>query len=102
MTIRNTQVKTINTQIFEAEGQHAVTTIIMCNVSTATVNVSLFAVPDGGNAGFTTQILNIDLPPKESFALDKERFVLDNLDSFWAQGSLDDAVTITISAVATE
>lgn len=90
------------TKVFEADGQSAVTTVVMCNVTTGTVNVSLFAVPYGASPGFTNQLLSIDLPPSESFALDKERFVLDDLDSFWSQCSVDDAITITISSVATE
>lgn len=102
MTIKNTQVTTLMTKVFEATGQNAVTTIVMCNVTTGTVNVSLFAVPYGYSPGFTNQILNITLPPYESFALDKERFVLDDLDSFWSQCSENDAVTITVSSVATE
>jgi hypothetical protein len=102
MTIRNTQIQTIPTQIFLAEGQQAITTIFFCNVTTATSTVSMFAVPFGGNPGITTQVLsNIVLPPGETFSMDSERFVLEDNDAFYAQSDANNAVTVTISSVAT-
>lgn len=102
MTIINTRVQAIATPVFLATGQQAVTTIVACNVSTVTSTLSMFAVPYGGNAGPSTQILsNIVLPGGETFAFDKERFVLEDQDSFFAQASVANAITITVSSVAT-
>jgi hypothetical protein len=102
MAIVNTQVQAISTRVFLATGQQAVTTIVACNVSTVTSTLSMFAVPYGGNAGPTTQILsNVVLPGGETFAFDKERFVLEDNDSFFAQASVPNAITITGSSVAT-
>ena len=102
MAIKNTQVQTIPTQIFLAEGQQAVTTILFCNVTTVTNSVSLFAVPFGGNVGPTTQILNtVVLPGGETFAMDSERFVLEENDAFYAQASSNNSITVTISSVST-
>jgi hypothetical protein len=62
----------------------------------------MFAVPYGGNPGPSTQIIsNIVLPGGETFAFDKERFVLEDNDAFYAQASGSNLVTITISSVAT-
>ena len=104
MAIVNTQIQTIPTRIFLAAGQTAITTMMFCNVTTATTSeVSVFAVPLGGNPGETTQILNnISLPPGESFALDKERFVIEEGDAFYAQATGNNLVTATVSAVSTE
>jgi hypothetical protein len=104
MAISNTRILAIPTRIFLATGQTAITTMMFCNVTTsATSTVSVFAVPLGGNAGETTQILNnIVLPPGESFSLDKERFVIDLGDAFYAQASDDNQITATVSAVSTE
>lgn len=102
MTIRNTQVTTIPTQVFLADGQQAVTTIVCCNVSTQTSTISMYAVPLGSNPNVTTQILkDVVLPPGETFAFDKERFVLENNDAFWAQSDVNNAITVTISSVST-
>jgi hypothetical protein len=102
MSILNTQVQAIPTQVFLSTGQQAVTTIVACNVSTVTSTLSLFAVPFGGNPGPTTQIINgVVLPSGETFAFDKERFVLEDQDSFFATSSIPNAITVTISAVAT-
>ena len=102
MSLINTRVQSIATQVFLAAGQQAVTTIVACNVSTVTSTLSMFAVPYGGNAGPSTQILNsIVLPPGETFGFDKERFVLEDGDGFYAQASVSDAITVTVSSVAT-
>jgi hypothetical protein len=103
MTIRNTQVQTIPTQIFLAEGQQAVTTMMFCNVTTQTATLNVFAVPFGGNPGNSTIILNgITIPAGESFALDSERFVLEENDAFFAQASGNNTITATVSSVSTE
>ncbi len=102
MAINNTQVTTIPTQVFLADGQQAVTTIVCCNVSTVTSTLSMYAVPFGGNPGVTTQILkDVVLPPGETFSFDKERFVLDDNDSFYAQSDQNNTITITVSSVST-
>jgi hypothetical protein len=102
MSIVNTRVQSIATPVFLAAGQQAVTTIVACNVSTVTSTLSMFAVPYGGNPGPSTQILsNVVLPGGETFAFDKERFVLEDNDAFFAQASVSDAITVTISSVAT-
>jgi hypothetical protein len=102
MSIINTQVQSIATPVFTAVGQQAVTTIVACNVSTVTSTLSMFAVPYGANPGPTTQILNnVVLPSGETFAFDKERFVLEDNDAFFAQASVSNAITVTVSSVAT-
>lgn len=102
MAIQNTQIHSTPTQIFLAVNQQAITTIIACNVSQQTSYLSLFAVPYGKNPGVSTQILSeVELPAGESFALDSERFVLENNDAIYAQSSVDNAITITISSVST-
>jgi hypothetical protein len=102
MAIVNTQVQAIPTQVFLAAGQQAVTTIVACNASTLTCTLSMFAVPYGGNPGPSTQIIsNIVLPGGETFAFDKERFVLEDNDAFYAQASGSNLITVTISSVAT-
>ena len=103
MTIRNTQVATIPTQIFLADQQQAITTMVFCNVSTLTTLVSVFAVPFGFNAGITTQIINeVEIPPKETFVMDTERLVLEDNDAILAQSSLNNGITATVSSVSTE
>ena len=102
MAIINTRVQAVQTPVFLASGQQAVTTIVACNVSTVTTTLSMFLVPYGGNAGPSTQILNdVVLPGGETFAFDKERFVLEDNDAFFAQAGLPNLITVTVSSVAT-
>ena len=103
MAIQNTQVNSIATQIFLANGQQAVTTMLFCNVSTSTTELNVFAVPYGSNAGQSTQIINaVLIPPTETFVMDTERLVLENLDAIYAQTSIPLSITATISSVATQ
>lgn len=103
MTITTALIKNFDTEVFKAEGQQAITTITFCNVSnTSTVEVSLFAVPDGKITSPGTQVLNqVPLTPGESFSMDSERFVLESNDQFRAIASISDIVCVTVSSVAT-
>jgi hypothetical protein len=102
MTIRNTQVATIPTQVFLADGQQAITTMIFCNISTSTNTVSVYAVPFGSNADPTTQILkDVVIPPAETFIMDTERLVLEDNDSIFALSEINNGIVATISSVAT-
>lgn len=103
MTISNSLIQSIDTPIFTAVGQQAVTTMLFCNVdSTQTSKVSLFAVPLGGNVGPSTQILNnVVLPPGETFSMDSERFVLENGDVLYAISTYENTICATVSSVST-
>lgn len=103
MTISNALLQSVDTPIFTADGQQAVTTMVFCNVdNTQTAAVSLFVVPFGGNPGPTTQVLNkVVLPPGESFSMDSERFVLENNDVMYGTSSVENIVCVTISSVST-
>lgn len=103
MAIINTQVQKTATQLFLADGQYAVTTMIFCNVTTVTNTLSVYATTTTNpNPGPTTQLVNeIVLPGGESFSFDTERFVLELGDGFYAQCTNDNDITATISAVST-
>jgi hypothetical protein len=102
MTIRNTQVATIPTQVFLANGQQAITTMIFCNISTLTNTISVYAVPFGSNADPTTQIIReVVIPPTETFVMDTERLVLEDNDSIFALSEINNGIVATISSVAT-
>jgi hypothetical protein len=102
MTIRNTQIATIPTQIFLADGQQAITTMIFCNITTQTNLLSVYAVPFGSNADITTQILqDVEIPPAETFVMDTERLILEDNDSIFALSLFNNGITATISSVAT-
>lgn len=102
MAIQNTQIQTIPTNIFLAVGQQAVTTMLFCNVSTVTNTVTLYAVPFGSNPEIGTMLINaVELPAGETFAMDSERFVLEDNDAFFAKCTTNNAITVTVSSVST-
>jgi hypothetical protein len=102
MTIRNTQIATIPTQVFLADGQQAITTMIFCNITTQTNLLSVYAVPFGSNADVLTQIIrDVEIPPAETFVMDTERLILEDNDSIFALSLFNNGITATISSVAT-
>ena len=102
MTIRNTQIATIPTQVFLADGQQAITTMIFCNITTQTNLLSVYAVPFVSIADITTQILqDVEIPPSETFVMDTERLILEDNDSIFALSLFNNGITATISSVAT-
>jgi hypothetical protein len=102
MTIRNTQIATIPTQVFLADGQQAITTMIFCNITTQTNLLSVYAVPFGSNADITTQIIqDVEIPAAETFVMDTERLILEDNDSIFALSLFNNGITATISSVAT-
>ena len=102
MTIRNTQIATIPTQVFLADGQQAITTMIFCNITTQTNLLSVYAVPFGSNADITTHISRDgEIPPAETFVMDTERLILEDNDSIFALSLFNNGITATISSVAT-
>ena len=96
MAIQNTKIQTIPTNIFLAVGQQAVTTMVFCNVTTVTNTVTVYAVPYGSNPEPGTMMINaVVLPGGETFAMDSERFVLEDNDAMYAKCTTNNAITPT-------
>lgn len=104
MAITNTQLASATTtQLFLANAQQAITTMIFCNTD-ALINTTfdVYVVPYGSNANPTTQIMkSVPLPAGESFVLDTERLILETNDAIYAQAADDLIVTATISSLTT-
>ena len=102
--ITNSTVDSLTTTlVFQATGQQAITTLIFCNTSEVSdTTLDVYVVPFGSNATPGTQILkSIPLPAGETFSLDTERLILENNDAVYAQTTVPNIVTATISSLAT-
>lgn len=111
MAIITTKVSgTTTSNIFQARGQNAVTTMIFCNTDSITnTTISVFVVPNNGanpggvNAGAGTQILNnISIPATETFMFDTEKLILEDGDAIFAQATNDQIITATVSSIVTQ
>jgi len=74
---------TNGTVIYTSSGNNAITSIIACNNSGSTINLSLYAVPSGKNAYNNpecTIVSALPLPPGETVSFDQEKLVLSNGD----------------------
>lgn len=108
MAITSKQITTAGNppvQVYESTGQNAITTMILCNTSTV-VNclADIYVVSDasGFAVGPQTQIMaSIPIPATESFVLDTEKFILEDLDTIHVRSTQAGALTVTISTVST-
>ena len=108
MAITSKQITTAGNppvQVYEAVGQNAITTMLFCNTSTnVTAKIDVYVVSDssGYAAGPQTQILKeIPIPATETFVMDSEKFILEDLDTIHVRSDQAGAITVTISSVST-
>jgi hypothetical protein len=102
--ITNTVVaSTTTTRVFLASGQQAITTMIFCNTSASSDStLNVYVVPFGSNATPSTQIMKtVPVPAGETFVLDSERLILETGDAIYAQASVNNIITATVSSLAT-
>ena len=98
MSIQNTLLQTTTTALYTSSGASAVTTFLLCNTSNNPVVVSVFLVPNGSAASAQNTILsNLNIPAYETFVFDKEKFILDSGDAFYATSNLGNVVAATVS-----
>lgn len=101
MAITNTTINISNTTIYTAASESAITTIFFCNKSAGNnATLDVFAVPSGGSATSSTQILkSLSIPATETFVFDLEKLVLSTGDTIQAAASINNAVVATVSAM---
>jgi hypothetical protein len=100
MAINNQTLSTGGDNLFlcPADVEYAVTCVVFCNYSIATVTINVYAVSNGGSVGdSSTVIKQLELPASETFTFDTEKFVLTGGDRIHATCSADNAVAATIS-----
>jgi hypothetical protein len=108
MAIQSTQIQIQGlpaTQVYQAIGQNAITTVMVCNTTTSIpVLINMYLVSDGQGyaVGPQTQILSkVSVPPTETFILDTEKFILEDNDRMYVEADNADAITVTVSSVST-
>jgi hypothetical protein len=71
------------TAVYTSSGNNAITSIIACNNSGTSINLTLYAVPNGKTAYNNpecTIVSGLTLPAGETLSLDQEKLVLGNND----------------------
>ena len=108
MAITSSQVITAGNppvQVYESAGQNAITSMMFCNTTTnslATIDIYVVSDASGYAPGPQTQILKaIPIPPTETFVMDSEKFILEDLDTIHVKSDVANAITVTISSVST-
>lgn len=79
------------TTIYTSVGDNAITSIIACNNSPSSINLTLYAVPNTKSAYVNpecTIVSSLTLPAGETLSLDQEKLVLGNNDVLSAIASV--------------
>lgn len=79
------------TPVYTSSGNNAITSIIACNNSASTINLSLYAVPSGKNPYNNpecTIVSALAVPAGETVSFDQEKLVLGNGDQLDAIASV--------------
>jgi ATP-dependent protease ClpP protease subunit len=97
MTIQNTNVTTVASNIFAPSGDSVVVTAYFCNYSNATKTVNVYAVPSGGSVGSGTQILaNLSISSGDTYIMTNERLVLGAGEALAANANANSSITSTV------
>lgn len=107
MAILNTTISISGDDIFICPGtlvsdeqEHAVTCIIICNITASDTTLNLHIVPQGSIVGNSNKIINlITIPAQETFTLDTEKLILDTGDKIHAVPGDNNALVATVSSV---
>ena len=79
------------TAVYTSSGNNAITSIIACNNSGSSIDLTIYAVPNGKNAYNNpecTIVRALTLPAGETLSLDQEKLVLGNNDVLSAIASV--------------
>jgi len=102
MAINNQTLSISGNNLFlcPSDTEYAITCVVFCNYSGATVTINVYAVPSGGAVSNASIVIKqLELPASETFTFDTEKFVLSTGDRLHATCSADSAVTATVSTM---
>lgn len=105
MAIYNTEITGSNTELRSGSGNRAITTIIVCNITSGDLPLTLHAVENDGAGGAgtisnATQIVHsLTIPAGDTVSFDQEKMVLSTGDAIWAV-STGTGLSATVSTLA--
>lgn len=101
MALAQAQLGTTVTTIYTSSGDSATTVIFFCNTSATAETIDVYAVPSGGTAGVTNQIIDtLTINSGDTYIMNIEKLVLSNGDSIEASATTGSVVTSTVSYVS--
>ena len=85
--------------VYTSSGNTAITTVYLCNRTSAAVTVNVFAVPSGTFDSQTTNIIysNLVVAGNDTYIMEAERLLFLNGDYLAANASVNNSIVATIS-----
>lgn len=100
MSIINTSLTTVPSNIYVSSGNTIISAMYFCNYSTSTVTFNLYAVPAGSTPTANTQIYSsVQLASNDTYVVDWEKLAFSNGDTLRANASANVSVTSTVSYI---
>ena len=100
MAIKNSNVTTVATSIYQSSGSSATTTIHFCNYSASAVTANIWVVQSGFTANNINMIYsNISITGTNTVVIDTEKLILATGDAVYANASANLSVGATVSYI---
>jgi hypothetical protein len=102
MAIQNSILtSSVAANVYAATVNSAITTIHLCNFSTGTVSVNVYAVTGSGVVAGTNNILysNLSITSYNTYVIYAEKFILNAGDSIRANASAGSSVSAVVSSI---
>jgi hypothetical protein len=92
MALKNTAIGATNTTIYASVGNNAISTVIVCNTTVASIDLTLYAVANSagsiGTPSDTSMIVKeLTIPAGDTVSFDQEKMVLTDNDTLIAIAS---------------
>ena len=100
MAIQNTALTTTATAIYTSTGDSATTVMHFCNYADNGATANVWIVPSAGTPGSNNIVYsNVALTAQNTLVVDTEKIILSNGDAIYANVSVDNSVTATVSYI---
>lgn len=100
MAITNASLTTTASAVYTSNGGSATTVVHLCNYTGSPVVANVWLVPSGNSADSSTIIYsNVSLTGYNTLVIDTEKFIFSDGDAIYANVSVDNSVTATVSYI---
>lgn len=98
MSVQNTALTTVALAVYTSTGNSVVSTMHIPNYTATPITCNVWVVANGGTPSFTNIIYgNVTITGYNTLVVDREKFVLANGDSLYANVSLISSASSTIT-----
>jgi hypothetical protein len=100
MAIRNVILGSGLNTVYTSVGQTALTVVYLCNTTQNSVNVNVYAVPEGAVPDINNMIYyGVPIAGTDTYIIDTEKLIFENNDELVATTTEPGSITVTVSSM---